>query len=219
MNKNYWEIPDNKLALEIKNLNKFYDGDTKNNALNNVSLNIPAGSIFGLLGPNGAGKSTLINIISGAVIKSSGQVIVWGYDIDKYRKQSKLAIGVVPQELNIDAFFTPQETLNLHSGMFNVPKKSWRTDELLKLMDLSKNEKIEIIGLNYKDKKRNAENFLNELGDPYQEIIFDKEGINAIEWGAFGVPESFLINDGKVIKKYIGPLNKELVKEIQLLIK
>ena len=87
------------------------------------------------------------------------------------------------------------------------------------LMDLSKNEKIEIIGLNYKDKKRNAENFLNELGDPYQEIIFDKEGINAIEWGAFGVPESFLINDGIVIKKYIGPLNKELVKEIQLLIK
>ena len=137
MNKNYWEIPDNKLALEIKNLNKFYDGDTKNNALNNVSLNIPAGSIFGLLGPNGAGKSTLINIISGAVIKSSGQVIVWGYDIDKYRKQSKLAIGVVPQELNIDAFFTPQETLNLHSGMFNVPKNSWRTDELLELMDLS----------------------------------------------------------------------------------
>ena len=141
MNKNYWEIPDNKLALEIKNLNKFYDGDTKNNALNNVSLNIPAGSFFGLLGPNGAGKSTLINIISGAVIKSAGQVIVWGYDIDKYRKQSKLAIGVVPQELNIDAFFTPQETLNLHSGMFNVPKKSWRTDELLKLMDLSNKAK------------------------------------------------------------------------------
>ena len=141
MNKNYWEVPDNKLALEIKNLNKFYDGETKTIALNNVSLNIPAGSIFGLLGPNGAGKSTLINIISGAVIKSSGKVIVWGYDIDKHRKQSKLAIGVVPQELNVDAFFTPQETLNLHSGMFNVPKKSWRTDELLKLMDLSNKAK------------------------------------------------------------------------------
>ncbi len=137
MNKNYWEIPDNKLALEIKNLNKIYDGKTKSIALNNVSLNIPVGSIFGLLGPNGAGKSTLINIISGAVIKNSGKVIVWGYDIDKHRKQSKLAIGVVPQELNVDAFFTPQETLNLHSGMFNVPKKFWRTDELLKLMDLS----------------------------------------------------------------------------------
>ena len=137
MNNNYWEIPENKLALEITNLNKYYDKDNKNFALNNVSLNIPAGSIFGLLGPNGAGKSTLINIISGAVIKTSGKVIVWGYDIDKHRKQSKLAIGVVPQELNIDAFFTPQETLNLHSGMFNVPKNSWRTDELLELMDLS----------------------------------------------------------------------------------
>ena len=137
MNNNYWEIPENKLALEISNLNKYYNEDNKNFALNNVSLNIPAGSIFGLLGPNGAGKSTLINIISGAVIKTSGKVIVWGYDIDKHRKQSKLAIGVVPQELNIDAFFTPQETLNLHSGMFNVPKNSWRTDELLELMDLS----------------------------------------------------------------------------------
>ena len=141
MNNNYWEIPENKLALEISNLNKYYDEDNKNFALNNVSLNIPAGSIFGLLGPNGAGKSTLINIISGAVIKTSGKVIVWGYDIDKHRKQSKLAIGVVPQELNIDAFFTPQETLNLHSGMFNVPKNSWRTDELLELMDLSNKAK------------------------------------------------------------------------------
>jgi cytochrome c biogenesis protein CcmG/thiol:disulfide interchange protein DsbE len=93
-----------------------------------------------------------------------------------------------------------------------------RTEHPL-LMDLTKNKKIEIIGLNYKDKKNNAENFLNELGNPYQEIIFDKEGINAIEWGAYGVPESFLINDGIVIKKYIGPLNKELVEEIRLLIK
>lgn len=137
----YWKIPDNKLALEIKNLSKFYNGGLKNIALNNISLNIPAGSIFGLLGPNGAGKSTLINIISGTVIKSSGKVKVWGYDIDKHRKQSKLAIGVVPQELNIDAFFTPQETLDFHSGMFNVPKNSWKTDELLKLMDLSNKAK------------------------------------------------------------------------------
>tara|TARA_Y100000768_G_scaffold338629_1_gene281440 strand:- start:245 stop:763 length:519 start_codon:yes stop_codon:yes gene_type:complete len=93
-----------------------------------------------------------------------------------------------------------------------------RTEHPL-LMDLTKNNKIEIIGLNYKDKKSNAENFLNELGNPYKKIIFDKEGVNAIEWGAFGVPESFLINNGIVIKKYIGPLNKELVKEIKLLIK
>ena len=87
------------------------------------------------------------------------------------------------------------------------------------LMNLSKNEKIEIIGLNYKDKKINAQNFLFELGNPYKNIIFDKEGINAIEWGAYGVPETFLIHNGIIIKKYIGPLNEELIKEIKLLIK
>jgi ABC-2 type transport system ATP-binding protein len=98
---------------------------------------VKAGSIFGLLGPNGAGKSTLINIISGIVFKSSGDVSVWGIDIEKERKQSKLAVGIVPQELNIDAFFTPDELLDLHSGMFNVPKALRKTKELLKLMDLS----------------------------------------------------------------------------------
>ena len=93
--------------------------------------------MFGLLGPNGAGKSTLINIISGIVLKSSGYVSVWGMNIEEERKQSKLAVGVVPQELNIDAFFTPDELLDLHSGMFNVPKAFRKTKELLKLMDLS----------------------------------------------------------------------------------
>ena len=92
-------------------------------------------------------------------------------------------------------------------------------DEHSLLMNLSKNEKIEIIGLNYKDKKINAQNFLFELGNPYKNIIFDKEGINAIEWGAYGVPETFLIHNGIIIKKYIGPLNEELIKEIKLLIK
>ena len=133
----YWEVPHNQLALQIKKLSKIYNDKVNNIALNNISLNVPVGSIFGLLGPNGAGKSTLINIISGSVIKTSGKVCLWGLDIDKHRKQSKLAVGVVPQELNIDAFFTPKETLNLHSGMFNVPKNNWRTDELLKLMDLT----------------------------------------------------------------------------------
>ena len=132
-----WKIPQNKLALEIKNLNKIYQGDNDFYALDNVSLNVKAGTIFGLLGPNGAGKSTLINIISGIVYKSSGYVSVWGMDIDKERKQSKLAIGIVPQELNIDAFFTPNELLDLHSGMFNVPKAFRKTKELLQLMDLS----------------------------------------------------------------------------------
>ena len=133
----YWEVPHNQLALQIKKLSKIYNDKINNIALNDISLNVPVGSIFGLLGPNGAGKSTLINIISGSVIKTSGKVCIWGLDIDKHRKQSKLAVGVVPQELNIDAFFTPKETLNLHSGMFNVPKNNWRTDELLKLMDLT----------------------------------------------------------------------------------
>ena len=132
-----WQIPKNKLALEIKNLTKTYQGESEYNALDDVSLNVKAGSIFGLLGPNGAGKSTLINIISGIVFKSSGDVSVWGMDIEKERKQSKLAVGIVPQELDIDAFFTPDELLDLHSGMFNVPKALRKTKELLKLMDLS----------------------------------------------------------------------------------
>ncbi|MDG2457423.1 MAG: ABC transporter ATP-binding protein [Alphaproteobacteria bacterium] len=132
-----WQIPKNKLALEIKNLTKTYQDESEYYALDDVSLNVKAGSIFGLLGPNGAGKSTLINIISGIVFKSSGDVSVWGMDIEKERKQSKLAVGIVPQELNIDAFFTPDELLDLHSGMFNVPKALRKTKELLKLMDLS----------------------------------------------------------------------------------
>jgi cytochrome c biogenesis protein CcmG, thiol:disulfide interchange protein DsbE len=86
------------------------------------------------------------------------------------------------------------------------------------LMNLAKNKKIEIIGINYKDNKVKAQRFLDELGNPYKNIIFDKEGIHAIEWGAYGVPESFLIQHGMIIKKYTGPLNKELVKEIELLI-
>ena len=132
-----WQIPKNKLALKIKNLTKTYQGESEYYALDDVSLNVKAGSIFGLLGPNGAGKSTLINIISGIVFKSSGDVFVWGMNIEKERKQSKLAVGIVPQELNIDAFFTPDELLDLHSGMFNVPKALRKTKELLKLMDLS----------------------------------------------------------------------------------
>jgi cytochrome c biogenesis protein CcmG, thiol:disulfide interchange protein DsbE len=86
------------------------------------------------------------------------------------------------------------------------------------LMNLAKNKKIEMVGINYKDNKINAQSFLDELGNPYKNIIFDNEGVNAIEWGAYGVPESFLIHNGIIIKKYIGPLNNELIKEIKLLI-
>ena len=87
------------------------------------------------------------------------------------------------------------------------------------LINLSKNKNINVIGLNYKDKKKNAQSFLNELGNPFMQILLDIEGTIALEWGAFGVPESFLIHRGRIIKRYIGPLNKELLEEIKLLIK
>jgi cytochrome c biogenesis protein CcmG/thiol:disulfide interchange protein DsbE len=86
-------------------------------------------------------------------------------------------------------------------------------------MNLSKNKNIELVGINYKDTKINAKNFLTELGNPYKEIIFDDKGIIAIEWGAYGVPESYLIKDGIIIKKYIGPLNRKLFNEINFLAK
>ena len=87
------------------------------------------------------------------------------------------------------------------------------------LMELKNNDRLKVIGMNYKDSKNNAINFLKELGNPYDKIIFDSKGTNAIEWGAYGVPESFLINNNKIIKKYIGPLNKVSVEEIKLYIK
>ena len=87
------------------------------------------------------------------------------------------------------------------------------------LMELTKNNNLKVIGINYKDTKKNANNFLKELGNPYNNIIFDNKGTNAIEWGAYGVPESFLINNNKIIKKYIGPLNKESMEEIKSFIK
>ena len=87
------------------------------------------------------------------------------------------------------------------------------------LMELKNNDRLKVIGMNYKDTKDNAKNFLEELGNPYDQIIFDSKGTNAIEWGAYGVPESFLINNNKIIKKYIGPLNKVSVEEIKSFIK
>ena len=92
-------------------------------------------------------------------------------------------------------------------------------DEHQLLMGLSKNNKLTIIGINYKDKEKNAKSFLAELGNPYEKIIVDKNGTNSIEWGAFGVPETFIIYNNKIIKKYIGPLNQELTKEISNFIK
>ena len=92
-------------------------------------------------------------------------------------------------------------------------------DEHSILMNLSKNNKLTVIGMNYKDNKKNAKSFLIELGNPYKKIIVDKNGTNSIEWGAFGVPETFIIYNNKIIKKYIGPLNQELLSEIQKILK
>ena len=133
-----WIKPKNNLAIEIQNLNKTYKSSSKNiKALSNVNLNIKCGNFYGLLGPNGAGKSTIINILGGTVTKDKGDLKIWGLNIDTHRKQSKLAIGIVPQELNIDAFFTPKDQLELQAGLFNVPKKDRVTDYILELMELT----------------------------------------------------------------------------------
>ena len=133
-----WIKPKNSLAIEIQNLSKTYKNPKKKiNALSEINLNIKCGSFYGLLGPNGAGKSTIINILGGTVTKDKGALKIWGLNIDTHRKQSKLAIGIVPQELNIDAFFTPKDQLELQAGLFNVPKKDRVTDYILELMELT----------------------------------------------------------------------------------
>ncbi len=128
------------LAIAISDLGKTYRASHKRppkQALSHVSLNIPVGRVFGLLGPNGAGKSTLINILAGTVIKTQGNVRVWGCDIDQNPRQARSNIGIVPQELNIDAFFTPRETLDIQAGMFGVPTHERRTKTILDLIGLT----------------------------------------------------------------------------------
>jgi ABC-2 type transport system ATP-binding protein len=105
--------------------------------LDHVDLDIPRGEIFGLLGPNGAGKSTMINIMAQLVIKTEGRVTIWGIDLDKDPRHAAAAIGVVPQELNIDPFFTPKKLLDLQAGMYGVPKAERITDALLAAVHLS----------------------------------------------------------------------------------
>ena len=130
-NKNY--------AIEINGLKKIYNFKKANafEALKGINLNIPKQSIFGLLGANGAGKSTLINIIAGLVKKTEGKVCVWGNDIDNNERNAKLSIGVVPQELILDPFFTPRETLEYQSGYYGVPQKENCVEEILESVGLS----------------------------------------------------------------------------------
>ncbi|OAN56856.1 ABC transporter ATP-binding protein [Magnetospirillum moscoviense] len=129
-------LPDN--AVHADGLSKVYAGKQgRKQALNQVSLAIPRGSFFGLLGPNGAGKSTFINILAGLVMKSAGTVAVWDRDIDKDPRGAKAAIGVVPQELNLDPFFTPRELLEVQAGMYGVPRPERRTEAILESVGLA----------------------------------------------------------------------------------
>jgi len=131
-------LPD--FAIETENLSKTYAGANGRGgraALDAVGLKVPRGSFFGLLGPNGAGKSTLINILAGLVVKTSGAARVWGYDIEAEMRSARASIGVVPQELNIDPFFTPRELLELQAGLYGVPKPKRRTDAILEAVGLA----------------------------------------------------------------------------------
>ena len=122
-------------AIRIDSLCKTYAGGKI--ALDNVSFDVPRGQIFGLLGPNGAGKSTLINILAGLVVKTSGTATVWGFDIDQHPRNAKRSIGIVPQEILFDPFFTPREALEIQAGMYGVPKAERQSDALLAAMHLS----------------------------------------------------------------------------------
>ncbi len=126
-------------AIEIRHLNKIYrsaKGGAPRYALEDVSLTVRQGSIFGLLGPNGAGKSTLINIMAGLVMKTDGSVRIWDSDLDQDPRNAKTAIGIVPQELNFDAFFSPAKLLDLMAGLYGVPADKRRTMELLRMVGL-----------------------------------------------------------------------------------
>jgi len=122
-------------AIRIDSLSKTYAGGKR--ALNEVSFDVPRGQIFGLLGPNGAGKSTLINILAGLVVKTSGTVVVWGFDIDEHPRNAKRSIGIVPQEIIFDPFFTPKETLEIQAGLYGIPPAERQSDALLAAMHLT----------------------------------------------------------------------------------
>ena len=122
-------------AISIRELAKTYAGGKR--ALEGVSFDVPRGQIFGLLGPNGAGKSTLINILAGLVVKSSGAVNIWGFDIDEHPRNAKRSIGVVPQEIIFDPFFTPRETLEIQAGLYGVRPEDRISDRLLAAMHLT----------------------------------------------------------------------------------
>ena len=126
--------------LSVKNLKKIYSNNNTgdNHALHDLNLDVKEGEIFGLLGPNGAGKTTFINILAGTVIKTAGQVNVWGFDLDKNPRQVRASVGIVPQEVNLDPFFSPRKLLELQAGLYGIKEKDRITDTILELVSLEK---------------------------------------------------------------------------------
>ncbi len=126
-----------KNVLSVRNLNKIYKRKKNSiNALNNLNLEVKEGEIFGLLGPNGAGKTTFINILGGTVVKTSGKVDVWDFDLDINPRQVRASVGIVPQEVNLDPFFSPRKSLEFQAGLYGVKKDDRITDDILKLVSL-----------------------------------------------------------------------------------
>ena len=129
----------NKFALAVENLTKVYSSPKtkkQNKALNELSFEVRQGEVFGLLGPNGAGKTTFLSILGGTVIKTSGKVNVWGFDLDQNPRQVRASVGIVPQEVNLDAFFSPKKLLELQAGLYGVSKENRITDLILKTVSL-----------------------------------------------------------------------------------
>lgn len=130
---------DSSAAIRIESLSKTYvtKGVPPKRALDEVTFDVPRGQIFGLLGPNGAGKSTLINILAGLVVKTSGKASIWGFDIEEHPRNAKRSIGIVPQEILFDPFFTPREALEIQAGLYGIPPGQRKTTELLAAMHLT----------------------------------------------------------------------------------
>ena len=147
---------DKKNVLTVGNLKKNYKKNSSQivKAIENLNLEVKQGEIFGLLGPNGAGKSTFINILAGTVLKTSGQINVWGFDIDKNPRQVRASIGIVPQEVNLDPFFSPRKLLELQAGMYGVKKKDRITDTILKIVSLDNQSNSYARGLSGGMKRR-----------------------------------------------------------------
>ena len=128
-----------KNALTVENLTKIYSNSKtkkESKALTNLTFNVKQGEVFGLLGPNGAGKTTFLSILGGTVNKTSGHVNVWGFNLDKNPRQVKASLGIVPQEVNLDAFFSPKKLLELQAGLYGITKKDRITDLILKMVAL-----------------------------------------------------------------------------------